>query len=334
MGCRQLFKWEGFNRKMELESLTAKNMDSQLCLNFCRIKGRAFAAVSDGNKCSCVNENRSLAIEVPQYRCNTPCAADGQYRCGGRNGHFQLFKIMIPDEKTGFNSIYVGCYEEQNNDKEEQSQQLSELFSDTALMTIGRCMLSCHSRFRKYAGLQRGTQCWCGDNLLTTSLLSQTSNNSACNIPCLDKATTCGGKRHIQMYALNYAVQRETPLAMYVGCFIFVAGAGSDLHNVMYDYAITRVKSNEAGVMSISRCCYLCMMRKKPFAGLHRGDTCYCGIVLNSRREKFRHKNEVCNRPCTENKNHFCGGDKVMQVYKLRPLSYEWKTFGFHIETQ
>lgn len=199
-------------------------------------------------------------------------------------------------------------------------------------MTIGRCILSCHSQFRKYAALQRGTQCWCGDNPSTTSLLNQMSNSSFCNIPCLNKMTTCGGERHIQMYALNYAAQRETPLAMYVGCFTFAADAKSDLKNVMYDYAITKVERNEADVMSISRCCYLCTILEKPYAGLLRGDSCYCSIILNSRRESFRYNDDYCNHPCTENKNYFCGGDSVMQVYKLRPLGYKWETFGFQIE--
>lgn len=106
IGCRQWSNQQDFEREMGLQPFTTNKMDSQLCLNYCRIKGYQFAAISKGRTCSCGNKDQSLRKNSPQYRCNVPCTGNIKYRCGGGKGHFQLFKIVTPAGKVGIFSLY------------------------------------------------------------------------------------------------------------------------------------------------------------------------------------------------------------------------------------
>ena len=105
IGCRRWSNQQDFEHKMGRQPFITDNMDSQVCLNYCRIKGYHFAAVSEGRKCSCGDETGSLRQTSPLFTCNVPCAGDMKYRCGGGKGHFQLFKIITPAGKVSLTSI-------------------------------------------------------------------------------------------------------------------------------------------------------------------------------------------------------------------------------------
>lgn len=224
-------------------------------------------------------------------------------------------------------NVYVGCF----NQTTHSLNKFAELYIDMNFMTIERCVFSCHSWFRRFAGLYMGTQCWCADNLLGTDLSLHGANSSNCNIPCSNKDKTCGGPKYLQLHALIYSLNRETPLAAYLGCYPFNEQQRHGRKNIMQSYARRKLPQNKAQTMSISRCCYLCAVRKKPYAGLIKGSVCYCSSTLRPNYKKHQKKDLACNKPCSENMKHYCGGDIAMQVYKLRMGGFDWETFGFFI---
>lgn len=71
-------------------------------------------------------------------------------------------------------------------------------------MTSNKCLVLCSYNKYMYAGLQYGTECWCGDNL---DPLAKPTLPSKCATPCAGNSSeTCGGSLTLQLYIRDFGL--------------------------------------------------------------------------------------------------------------------------------
>lgn len=71
-------------------------------------------------------------------------------------------------------------------------------------MTSNKCLVLCSYNTYMYAGLQYGTECWCGNSL---DPLAKPTDAAKCAIPCSGNSSeTCGGSLTLQLYVKDYGM--------------------------------------------------------------------------------------------------------------------------------
>lgn len=95
---------------------------------------------------------------------------------------------------------YMGCYVESTS-----SRLLRGPSSRAADMTVNRCHSYCSGS--RFAGLQNGDECWCGNALSPTEPGQQAGSKvdeAECGMPCTgDKGAKCGAPFRIALYESN-----------------------------------------------------------------------------------------------------------------------------------
>lgn len=115
---------------------------------------------------------------------------------------------VVPNAYLATNDYqYVGCYQD-TSDTVLTDGQLMKLASD---MTNDECINLCRSKSFAIAGTKSGTQCFCGNDLLGSVLVS----NGQCNMSCAGDATQstlCGGPEALSIWGLlDTSIQEESP---------------------------------------------------------------------------------------------------------------------------
>ncbi len=87
---------------------------------------------------------------------------------------------------------YIGCY------IDKPQRDINTQYTSTGSMTIEACAVTCRRQGYKFAGLQYGSQCFCGNRY------GRYGKSSACNMPCAgNKSQTCGGTWANSVYAVG-----------------------------------------------------------------------------------------------------------------------------------
>ena len=85
----------------------------------------------------------------------------------------------------------LGCFHDQQTSRRLPFQLVN------FMMTINVCIGACYRRNYNFAGLQTGSECWCG---YETNLKDKLKDDR-CDIPCSgNKNELCGGKLANQVY--------------------------------------------------------------------------------------------------------------------------------------
>ena len=117
-------------------------------------------------------------------------------------GRFSTILYHICFNVTASN--YLGCYNDQYDPTGLQNpapRVLPDGVSRSDDMTIGYCINFCIDLGNlRYAGVEFGTECWCGNADADYSQLGQRPD-TACSRPCSgDMSQTCGAYFLIQVY--------------------------------------------------------------------------------------------------------------------------------------
>jgi hypothetical protein len=97
----------------------------------------------------------------------------------------QLLIFTPSTSATSPAQTYLGCY----NDNQDGVRTLGSYEWSSNEMTVEQCVSSCGSRGYEYAGVQDGSQCWCGSGNYSSQGVS-----ASCNMACTgNSAETCGG---------------------------------------------------------------------------------------------------------------------------------------------
>ena len=80
---------------------------------------------------------------------------------------------------------------------------LQHLFTFPGSNSLDQCLNTCSGKGHKYAGLQAGTECYCGDEPPPGEKLKP---ESECDAPCPgDSSQKCGGADRLQVYMTRHA---------------------------------------------------------------------------------------------------------------------------------
>jgi len=179
-------------------------MSGTMCQRTCRLRGFAYAGVNNGDKCYCSNTPNYGSV-VPYSRCYNVCRGDPNQRCGEGGNFISIYDALSPaglPPTTNFSPGYVGCFIDLTNAK--QLTGYKEF--STTKMSASICAGICSSRGFNIAGTESSNQCYCGNNLPTTLLLSDAKCNNGCTgMPSGATDEKCGGTDRISVYNLTVA---------------------------------------------------------------------------------------------------------------------------------
>jgi len=215
-------------------------MTLQSCVNKCVAGGYTIAGMEYGQQCFCDNfVYNGGAKAATQADCNMNCAGNPAQKCGA-GGRITMYSKGTPvvyqppgPQTTGLpvGWTYKGCLEDNIPSVEDPNQQLYTFpykVWDNQVNTPTACITQCNKFGFNAAGLEYGSQCYCGDveNIKTASAPGVASNPSMpqwytrsrtplivpdarCEAKCTgDKTILCGSGNLLTYYAYEGA----TPL--------------------------------------------------------------------------------------------------------------------------
>lgn len=174
-------------RALNQMKFTSGDMTNEACDSFCA--GFRYHATEYGTECYCGTKLENGAYQVPDSSCGYPCAGDVQQTCGGGN-LLSVYKSNFTSQRPQFNYTSQGCVGEPDN-----ARALDRVLA-AKLMTTGKCLVICSYGNFQYAGLEYGTECWCGNTLGNVKTIG------ICNMPCAGNTSeTCGGSFSLNLYS-------------------------------------------------------------------------------------------------------------------------------------
>ncbi|KAH8590515.1 WSC domain-containing protein [Bisporella sp. PMI_857] len=227
-------------------------MTLQSCSNICSNLGYNIAGMEYGQQCFCDNFIYNGGVKAAnEAECNMPCAGDPAQSCGagGRmtiysNGTPQVFQPPGPQTSglpTGW--VYKGCLEDNIPSNENPNEPLLTFpykIWDNLNNTPVSCIAQCQKFGFNAAGLEYGSQCFCGDveNINVASAPGVSSNpadtqyytrsrtplivpDARCEAACTgDRQHLCGSGNLLTYYSF------EGPTPLYQWDFPTGAAAG------------------------------------------------------------------------------------------------------------
>ncbi|KAL9113797.1 MAG: hypothetical protein Q9227_002243 [Pyrenula ochraceoflavens] len=178
----------------------SSGMTTESCMSYCSsgTNNYRYAGTEFGTECYCgdILENFST---TGQKTCTKACAGNSTEICGGasalsvyRNSKF----TTAGNPATVGQYVSYGCFSDSTNARSLSSATYT---SDTA-MTVESCVSFCQKKNSKYvyAGVEYGSQCFCGDSLATTA---KNTTISSCNKMCTGNTTEfCGQASMLNVY--------------------------------------------------------------------------------------------------------------------------------------
>ncbi|XP_065225844.1 uncharacterized protein LOC135849377 isoform X2 [Planococcus citri] len=265
------------------------------CQKICYREGFRYFGLSDNRKCWCGDSAPFPDKAVSEDNCRLICDGYGGDYCGG--------KSMLSLYATGILDIpeygrHIGCYNNVNfkDIKTDLTMQLSKSNSN------GRCMNLCDQKGFKYAGTQRGSQCFCMNKPPSATFRG---DDSKCDdAPCSGEPTsTCGSNDGMKIFRTRRTDEIQPVVVRYLGCF-----SDQKVFPTMEGTKVTVEKK-----LTSSYCIETCRLKGYAFSGVESGTDCYCSHAFPSIHMKVR--DEECNIPCSGNRTEYCGGQFKIGVY-------------------
>ena len=190
------------NRDLRDKSWEDNRMTPERCLQSCTHSGYTYAGVQYGNQCYCGNSYGRYG-QLAEGSCNMRCGGDGALVCGGTWAN-TVYKTALrsdippqvalapppppPPPPRSNNAApaatYLGCF------RDTDQRDLNGTQWDDGQLTPARCLRSCADNGFEYAGLQYGSQCFCGNSHGRYGRI----DSGSCNMPCSgNPGLMCGG---------------------------------------------------------------------------------------------------------------------------------------------
>ncbi|KAJ8317368.1 hypothetical protein KUTeg_005272 [Tegillarca granosa] len=170
---------------------------------------------------------------------------------------------------------YIGCFLDSWNRLLKNGQ------IDSDKMTPELCISICKDRSYRYCGVQYSKECFCGDD----HSRGKKRPESECNNGCTgDQNRKCGGVWRINVFK----TERSN--------------------------GILNKKSFTFSHMTNDMCIAWCRGYQYRFAGTKEGNMCSCGNEFYEKHEIKKNRTE-CNKKCSGNKNHKCGGSSKVSIF-------------------
>ncbi|KAI0541727.1 WSC domain-containing protein [Xylaria digitata] len=177
------------------------------CVSWCDSKLYAFAGLKNGVYCYCGTDLKSKSVLLDDSQCSTLCPGDRDDEddkeiCGGPdslslyfNPYHQVYTNPGPE-----GSVSLGCFSEVHGISALDFKIPVE--GGPLRMTVAKCVNECNIHGSSYAGLEQGTDCYCGDSIDDTA--QPATEQYGCGYRCTGNASEwCGGVEHINLYELT-----------------------------------------------------------------------------------------------------------------------------------
>ncbi|WVQ79634.1 hypothetical protein IAT38_001734 [Cryptococcus sp. DSM 104549] len=182
-------------RALASASTASDDMTIETCLNFCGNKGFQYAGIEYGRECYCGNSLvNGASLTLPSTGCSVACAGDDTTVCGGGNALSLYVNPSLALDLTHINGYaYQGCMMEVSG----------RAFTNTSAygsdMTIEKCTTVCADAGLPLAGIEYGSECYCGSTFANGASLDLLSTQCTMNCPG-DETETCGGPNALSVY--------------------------------------------------------------------------------------------------------------------------------------
>ncbi|KAF7712666.1 Endochitinase-like family protein [Penicillium ucsense] len=156
----------------------------ETCQSTCEAQGFTYSGMEYGAQCFCGTAILNNAAAIDPSNCNIACPQNAAEVCGGSNA-ISMYAV-VPVWQS------VGCYSDTT-----LKRTLAQSFN-IAGNTVEKCQAVCQQNGYIYAGMEYGTQCFCGNSIDNGASLT-----SACGTACPgNSAEICGGANALSMYYL------------------------------------------------------------------------------------------------------------------------------------
>ncbi|KZL85915.1 copper radical oxidase [Colletotrichum incanum] len=165
------------------------------CTTACANQGFQYAGLEFGRECFCGSSIQNGGAPIPAKSCNMACTADKSQYCGGRAA-INIYKSSKP--QTGGPSVIPDGWEAKSCYTDSPSRRaLSYKVPSFDKFSAAQCVSKCAGLGYLYAGLEYGSECFCGSTIDG----GNTPASSGCDMSCAgNRFDTCGGAGRINIY--------------------------------------------------------------------------------------------------------------------------------------
>jgi hypothetical protein len=200
------------------------------------------------------------------------------------------------------NMTFAGCYTDSS------IRTLSTLIYDSTSNTIEMCTAACSKAGYSIAGMEFGSQCYCGNNL---GSYTQKALDLGCSTPCPGNSTeSCGAPNRLSVYSNGLAVQAAAPSNPEVVGNYYFSGCHSESSS---GRALSGSSYSDGKNMTLENCAAFCNGYK--YFGIEYSAECYCGSYFGSGSAVIA--DSSCPMTCSGNPLELCGGSGALSVYQL-----------------
>ncbi|RDB22030.1 hypothetical protein Hypma_011026 [Hypsizygus marmoreus] len=313
----------------------------QKCTTACFNAGYPLAGTEYSAECYCGTSIANGGASRPIAECNMVCAGNSGQLCGGPNrlNVYNYTGAALPPQQPGggggggggggspVSPVTSGLPGNWTYDACWVDNAFGRIFptaigpSDTN--TVQTCIASCSAQNYTLAGMEFGTECYCGKTLIAGAVKG---DEATCNVGCAGNATqACGGANRLSVYtstgnvtALPVPVPLKENLPgkwAYQGCLRETPGTARLLPN----------KINWPTNNTALACMNQCALFGFPVSGTEYGEECYCGdaeditgggAVMGAESE--------CSLPCPGDPLHLCGAGDRLSLYSWNGTMNVW----------
>lgn len=183
------------SRGLSLAGYNDDAMTEAKCIQYCDQKGYSHAATEYSRECYCGYDIQSPSTLAADSDCNYACGGDANQACGG-SGYMTVFTNgqSAPAENPGPDGWQsLGCYTDSVS-----SRTLSNFYPPSDGITfVYSCTTICSQNGFKYAGVEYGRECYCGNDILAPGAPA----SSGCDMACTGNShELCGGANRMNLY--------------------------------------------------------------------------------------------------------------------------------------
>ncbi|KAH8105346.1 galactose oxidase [Cristinia sonorae] len=191
------------------------NVTVESCIASCSAQNQTLAGLEFSVQCFCGTTLVNGAVLGAEADCNMGCGGNTTEACGGPNRlsvytalpNGTVPSLPVPVAKTtglptGWS--YSSCIKEGPNGGRVLPNQIDFQIIPEKNTTIDGCLTRCREYGYPAAGLEFGSQCYCGDFADVATNSGGVAPEADCSIPCSgDLIHLCGGPQRLQYYKFS-----------------------------------------------------------------------------------------------------------------------------------
>lgn len=333
-GC---FTDQPYKRTLAVAPSYTGDLTVEKCLDICHAQNFAYGAPEYGNECHCGNsfDNGGSVAPDGNAGCSFACAGNSSEICGGSQRLSMYVYVnadgtissaapsSTPSATAGTGTgnspstptpetsnipsgwSYQGCYTDQTNARSLSNQQ-----PDSSSLTAASCISACSSAQYSVAGLEYGSQCFCGNALNGASAAAA----GTCNMQCSgDSSKSCGAGGAVDVYSFGTLQNNPKPVPQTSG--LPDGWSYTDCFADSIDSRLFPVEIDQASATA-SSCIAYCSGQSYSAAGIEYSNQCFCGSTQDLTKSTASRSTQ-CSMTCAGNSSSICGGPGAITVYQL-----------------